>query len=191
MASPFAFKGCDIAMMGHLHQFRVLRKNAPVCVYTGSMERSNFGDANIDKYFVDYNITKKKAKFCKIPMRDLLDVSVDLSGFDFSEISNALESTLDEHNVNEKIVRFKFLVDEKVLPAMDKSVIQSKLYDSGAFHVSKISIETVVKRIIRDSSIMDNKDDFSMFEAFIDSQGIDGEYKKSLLKEAKIIMGEA
>ena len=74
---------------------------------------------------------------------------------------------------------------------MDKSVIQSKLYDLGAFHVSKISIETVVKRIIRDSAILDNKDDFSMFEAFIDSQGIDGEYKKSLLKEAKIIMGEA
>jgi len=191
MASPSAFKGCDIAMMGHLHQFRVLRKHAPVCVYTGSMERSNFGDANVDKYFVDYDITSKKAKFCKIPLRDLLDESVDLSGYDFSKVNEALEDVLDESDVKEKIVRFKILVDEKVLPAIDKAVIQSKLYDLGAFHVSKISIETIVKRIIRDNSIMNNKDDFSMFEAFIESQGIDGEYKKSLLKEAKIIMGEA
>ena len=191
MASPSAFKGCDMAMMGHLHQFRVVRKHAPVCVYTGSMERSNFGDANIDKYFIDYDIAKKKAKFCKIPMRDLLDTSVNLSGFDFSEINDVLESELNEHDVRGKIVRFKFLVDEKVLPAMDKAVIQSRLYDLGAFHVSRISIETIVKRVIRDSSIMNNKDDFSMFEAFINSQGIDGEYKKALLKEAKIIMGEA
>jgi len=177
-------------MMGHLHQFRVLRKHSPACVYTGSMERSNFGDADVEKYFVDYNISNKKAKFCRIPTRDLLDTSINLSGFDFSEIEEALEAALEEHDVKDKIVRFKLLIDEKVLPAVDKAAIQSSLYNLGAFHVSKVGIETIVDRIVRDDSILSQKDDFSMFKAFIDSQGIDGEYKKSLLKEAKIIMGE-
>ena len=190
MVSPAAFEGCDIAMMGHLHQFRVLRKHAPVCVYTGSMERSNFGDADVEKYFVDYDISNKKAKFCRIPMRDLLDTSIDLSGLDFSEIEEALESALEEHSVKDKIVRFKLLIDEKVLPAVDKATIQSSLYNLGAFHVSKIGIETIADRIVRDNSILSQKDDFSMFKAFIDAQGIDGEYRKILLKEAKIIMGE-
>jgi len=191
MAGTSAFEGCDIAMMGHLHQFRVLRKHAPVCVYTGSMERSNFGDAGVEKYFVDYDILKKKAKFCKIPTRDLLDASIDLTEFTFSEVNEELENILEEYDVDSKIVRFKILIDEKVLPAIDRAVIESKLYDLGAFHVSKISIEAMAKRIVRDNSILNNKDDFSMFEAFIDSQDFDEEYRKALLKEAKIIMGEA
>jgi len=191
MANPLAFEGCDMTMMGHLHQFRVLRKHSPACIYTGSMEKSNFGDTGVDKYFIDYNIQSKKAKFCKIPARALLDASVDLSGFDFSNINESLKESLEEHDLKGKIVRFKFLVDERILPALDKTEIQSMLYDMGAFHVSKISIEAIVKRVVRDNSILANKDDFSMLEAFIVSQSIDGEYKKSLLKEAKLIMGEA
>ena len=82
------------------------------------------------------------------------------------------------------------MIDERVLPAIDKAAIQSRLYDLGAFHVSKISIETLVKRIVRDSAIMNNKDDFSMFKAFMESQDIDAEYMKALLEEAKVIMEE-
>ena len=51
-------------------------------------------------------------------------------------------------------------------------------------------IEPVVKRIIRDSEILKHKDDHSMFEAFINSQDLDSEFKDLLLKEATIIMGE-
>ena len=37
LANPLAFVGADAVFMGHLHQFRIQRKHAPVCVYTGSM----------------------------------------------------------------------------------------------------------------------------------------------------------
>jgi len=176
--------------MGHLHQFRVLRKSAPVCIYTGSMERSNFGDATVDKYFVDYNISRKKAKFCKIPSRGLLDATEDLSGLGFSGISEALTNAIDAHDVSEKIVRFKVIADEKVLPAIDKASIQSTLYDNGAFHVSKVIIEAISKRVVRDNSVLKHKDDFSMFKAFLESQEIEEEYRKLLLEETQIIMGE-
>jgi len=190
MVKPNSFRGCDVAMMGHLHQFRVLRKSAPVCIYTGSMERSNFGDATVDKYFVDYNISRKKAKFCKIPSRGLLDATEDLSGLDFSGISEALTNAIDAHDVSEKIVRFKVIADEKVLPAIDKASIQSTLYDNGAFHVSKVIIEAISKRVVRDNSVLKHKDDFSMFKAFLESQEIEEEYRKLLLEETQIIMGE-
>lgn len=191
MAIPQSFKGCDLAMMGHLHQFRVLRKTAPVCVYTGSMERSNFGDASVSKYFVDYDITSKKAKFCKSPVRDLLDMSIDLAGLGFSEVDDALKAAVNDNDLSDKIVRLTVSVDERVLPAIDKEAIKTMLYDGGVFHVSKVGVDVNVERLVRDSSILQNKDDFSIFKAFLDSQGIDSKYKKSLLKEAKIIMGDA
>jgi DNA repair exonuclease SbcCD nuclease subunit len=190
MVKPASFRGCDVAMMGHLHQFRVLRKRSPVCIYTGSMERSNFGDAEVDKYFIDYSINRKKAKFYKIPVRGLIDATEDLSGLDFADILPGLNDVIDAHDVSEKIIRFKLIVDEKVLPAVDKSYIQSRLYDNGAFHVSKVIIEVISKRVVRDNSVLNHKDDFSMFKAFIESQDIDEEYGKILLEETKIIMGE-
>jgi len=191
MAKPLAFAGCDVAMMGHVHQFRVLRKSSPVCIYTGSMEKSNFGDSNIEKYFIDYNVEKKRAKFCKIPVRNLLDISYDLTGHDFSGITKALDDAVEAYDVEDRIVRFKVTIDEKVAPAVDRKAIQSKLYDNGAFYVSKVLVEIITKRTVRDIGILNHKDDLSMFEAFAKSQGIEDAYQKLLLKEAKIIMGDA
>lgn len=191
MATPGAFNGCDIAVMGHLHQFRVLQKRAPVCIYSGSMERSNFGDEKVDKYFIDYSIFDKKLKFCKSKVRGLLDKTLDLSDSDFSNIADRLKQSLEEEDLVEKIVRLKLTVDEKVLPALDKQHIQTELYRLGAFHVSKVTIEAASKRVVRDNTILDHKDDFSMLKAFLESQEIDGKYRSELLKEAKIIMGDS
>jgi len=189
LADPEAFDGCDAVLMGHLHQFRVLRKRAPVCVYTGSMEKTNFGDKSIDKYFIDYDTGAKKIKFCKIPTRELVDDSVDLSEFGFSSIDDEVSKAISNIDMKEKIVRLKFIVDEKVLPAIDKTSITSRVTALGAHFVSKINIETVVKRFVRNNSILDKKTDIDMLEAYVESQDLDVESKKELLKEAKLIMG--
>lgn len=188
MAFPGSFNGCDVSIMGHLHQFRVLQKRAPVCIYSGSMERSNFGDENSDKYYIDYSFFDKKIKFCKSEVRALIDKSIDLSGFDFSNILDGLNSKLNEEEFTDKVVRLKISVDEKILPAIDKQVIQSQLYKLGAFYVSKIIIEPITKRIVRDSAILKHKDDYSMLKAFLDSQDLSSDFRESLLEEAKKIM---
>lgn len=188
MARPSAFEGCDVALMGHLHQFRVLRKKSPVCIYTGSMERSNFGDANVDKYFIDYDLSTKKASFKKVPSRELVERSIDLSGADFSDISDRIDEEIGLIDLKEKIVRFKFAIDEKVLPAVDKKSISDKLYAAGAFFVSKVIIEVITKRIVRDNSVLEYEDDYSMFKAFIEKQGLSKAALEDMLKEAKNIM---
>jgi len=188
MARPSAFEGCDVALMGHLHQFRVLRKKSPVCIYTGSMERSNFGDANVDKYFIDYDLSTKKASFRKVPSRELVERSVDLSGADFSDISDRIDEEIGLIDLKEKIVRFKFTIDERVLPAVDKKSISDKLYAAGAFFVSKVIIEVVAKRIVRDNSVLEHEDDYSMFKAFVEKQGLSKAALEDMLKEAKNIM---
>ena len=155
------------------------------------MEKSNFGDASVDKYFIDYDFLSKRLKFCKSDVRSLLDKTIDLTGSDFSNVVDNLNSELSEEDFEDKIVRLKISVDEKVLPALDKQGIQTDLYKLGAFHVSKIIIEAVSKRIVRDNAILDHKDDFSMLKAFLESQDMDKEYMSEMLKEAKIIMGDA
>ena len=190
LANPLAFAGVDAVFMGHLHQYRILRKHAPVCVYTGSMEKTNFGEASVDKYFIDYNIESKKAKFCKIKTRDLLDETIDLSECSFSDIQDSLREKIKSYDMQDKIVRLKVIAGEKVIPTLEKGFISDLAYKNGCFYLSKVIIEPIIKRIVRDNEILNHKDDYSMFEAFIDSQGLDDDFKKSILKEAKVIMEE-
>lgn len=190
MAFPGSFNGCDAAIMGHLHQFRVLQKRVPVCIYSGAMERSNFGDAKSDKYHIDYSFFDRKIKFCKSNVRELADKELDLSGCDFSNVLDKLDNEIKQDNFKDKIVRMKIIVDEKVLPAIDKQSIQKDLYKLGAFYVSKITIEPITKRIVRDNAILKHKDDYSMLKAFLESQDMASDYRDLLLEEAKKIMEE-
>lgn len=192
MLDPASFVGCDVVMMGHLHQHRVLKKSSVSCIYTGSMERTNFGESGQKKVLIDYDITAKQSKFVETPVRDLLDFSIDLSDSDFSNISSNLEIELSKHTVKDKIVRVKIICEDKFVAAIDRQTIQNKLYSSGAHFVSKIIIEASVKRIVRDSSILNLTDDLSMIEVFINSQNLEDNFKKQILQEAKtIILGVA
>lgn len=188
MVRPGCFRGCDAAFMGHLHQFRVVRKTSPVCVYTGSMERSNFGDANVDKYFIDFDLRNKKAIFKKVPSRGLLDFSQKFLNNDFSTIQDAISSDIENLDLSEKVVRYKAVINEDLAPVVDKKFISDKLYENGAYFVSKVIIEVVAKRIVRDNSVLQHKDDLSMFEAFVESQNLDADLAAQIVSEAKIIM---
>lgn len=191
MVDPDAFLGTDLAIMGHVHSFSVLRKKPPVCIYSGSMEKTNFGDSNIDKYFIDYNISDKRLKFKKTPVRDLIDGVIDLTDQDFSTCKEYLKNCIEKLNVRDKIVRVKVSVKESVMPAVDKSFVQNYLYDNGAHFVSKVIVEPVIDRVVRDSEILNHTNDFEMFEAFIESQTFEPHIIKSLLKEGrKIIEGK-
>lgn len=188
MVRPASFAGCDAAFMGHLHQFRVVRKTSPICIYTGSMERSNFGDANVDKYFIDFDLKEKRASFKKVPSRGLLDYSSNFCDDDFSSIKNSIKENIDTLDLREKIVRYKVIINEDLAPVIDKKLISDMLYEAGAFYVSKIIVEVVAKRIVRDSAVLKHKDDESMFRAFVESQGLEVEIAEEILSEAKNIM---
>ena len=190
MLDPNRFVGCDIVMMGHLHQAKFLSGTPMPCVYTGSMERTNFGDINIKKTFIDYNISSKEVKLLESPVRDLLDFVIDLTESDFSNIIQNIDLELSKQNVTNKIVRAKVVCEDKFFPALDKQSIQDKLYSAGAHYVSKVIIEASMKSIVRDNSILMHSDDFSMLKAFIDSQELEDNFKKEILQEAKsIILG--
>ncbi len=190
MIDPAAFDGCNIAMMGHLHTARVLSNTKVKCLYTGSMERTNFGDMNVKKTFIDYNFSSKEVKIIDTPVRDLLDFVVDLTDSDFSNIIKNLDIELSKQSVKDKIIRVKITCEDKFFPALDKQIIQDKIYAAGAHFVSKVIIEASIKRIVRDSSILMHSDDFSMIKAFIESQILDEDSKKQILQEAKsIILG--
>ncbi len=188
LADAKAFDACELVVMGHQHTFRHLQNQKPKSIYIGSMEKMNFGDIEIDKIFLDYNLKTKEVKELTVPSRQLLDQTIDLSEIDLSNYDESIKLALDELNFKDKIVRLKIVIKDSLKAIARKNLIEKELYSRGAFYVSKVNIELIYKKVIRDNSILESKDNFSMFEAFINSQNLDDKTRIDLLKEAKKII---
>jgi exonuclease SbcD len=182
------FKKCDMVAMGHYHQFKILRKKDPIAIYTGSMEKINFGDEKVDKFFIDYDTVTKKSKIIKCPSRELKDISIDLSKCVHENIISTLQNDIDKYVLKDKITRVKVSIKDKLISFIKKNTIEKMLYDAGSFFVSRVTIEPIFTRVIRDDAILQHKDDFSMFRAFLEDQNMDDEDKKFILAEAKKII---
>lgn len=184
-----AFTGCDFVAMGHYHQFKIINKKDPIAIYTGSMEKLNFGDEKVDKFFIDYDTESKKTKVLKCPTRTLLDFSVNLEQADHNNFIDCLKEKIQELDLKDKIVRNKIIVRDNLTPFIRKNDVEKIMYSLGAFYVSKVTVEPIVTRMIRDEAILNHKDDFSMFKAFIEDQASMQEEERDLiLLEAKKIM---
>lgn len=188
LARTEAFKGCDLIAMGHYHNFRILKKSNPVAIYTGAMERINFGDAKSKKVFIEFDTSDKKVKVLSAPIRDLWDESIDLTGSTFESVDEDIDNLLKDVDLTEKIVRLKVVLHEKLASTLKRASLEKKLYESGAFYVSRINFEQIYQRLVRDTSILEEKDDFSIFKAFVEGQGFSSEMEKQILLEAKTIM---
>lgn len=184
-----AFNGCDMVVMGHYHDFRILQKTKPIAIYSGSMERGNFGDAGVNKYFIEFETKKKKIKMVKTPVKDLFDGNIDLSMYDTEHFWKMLKEEFLKIDFKDKIVRFNIATQERIISDIKKNDIRDLIYEQGAFYVSKITLEPIFKKLVRDNKVLEYKDDLSRALAFIDSQSYDDELKSKLIEEIKIIIG--
>jgi exonuclease SbcD len=188
MAKINTFKKCDMVTMGHLHQFRIVKKKNPIAIYSGSMEKLNFGDEKVDKYFIDYDTSTKKSTIVKTPSRALSDLKIDLSDCTHDNLIETLEEKVSELKIKDKIVRARISVRDNLMPFIKKSKVENLLYAADAFFISKVIIEPIFNRIVRDEAILNKKDNFSMFKAFIEGQDLDTDLMKDVLTEAQSIM---
>ena len=184
LANPRSFAGCKLAVMGHQHTFRVVRKADPPAIYIGSMEKTNFGDQNVDKFFIDYDSITNKTTIKKTPVRELCDAKISTLDCSEEEIDSFVIEKLKNMNLKDKIARIRVSIKDSMISSLNKKRIESEAYSLGAFYLSKIVIESVSHRIVRDISILNNKDDYSIFKAFVESQGFSDDISKKILESA-------
>lgn len=191
LIKPESLSNCDLVIMGHYHQFKIIKKKEPITIYIGSMEKLNFGDQDVDKFFIDYDTITKKTKINKLPTRNLSELLIDMSSKEYDSFHPSLEENIRKYDLKDKILRIKILIKESLVPIVKKAEIEGLLYKMGAFYVSKIILEPIITRVVKDNSILNHSDEFEMFKAFITEQvKIEEIERTSILLEAeKIIKG--
>ncbi len=126
----------DYVALGHIHLFQDLnRGDYPPIVYSGSLERINFGEEGETKGFVDVSLRRggTSYKFIPVKARPFLTIEADLRGE--SEPEKALLSRLLAYRdkVKGAVVRVKIKVKEgqKVNEEKVREMLEECFYFAG------------------------------------------------------------
>ena len=144
------FEGYDYVWMGHIHKYQVLQVS-PHIAHIGSMDISNFGEANETKYLVcvDDDITT-----IPIPTRPLKKLSITVPENTKDTTQFVLDRIAEENSLSTSISRVEIHLSSPDLLPVDRTLIEKQLYSVGVSNVSAISESKKLSPIKKNSVIV-------------------------------------
>lgn len=140
----------DYVAMGHIHRYQDLNSNGtPPVVYSGSIDRIDFGECSEDKGFVIAEVSKGGCayEFVTIPTRNFIDLEVDA---DCDDPSAKIISAIQSCDIADAVVKLRYKLPQEKLPLIREQEIREAL--SGAF-----IIVSITREVAQDKSAMRNK----------------------------------
>lgn len=137
----------DIVCLGHIHRPQQL-SNVPNTFYSGAVNALNFNDEGQDRGFYIHEFEDKfhiNSRFMNTPYRKFITLNLDVD--DIHQINNGaldLVAVKWTGKVAYKIVRIFYDSTEEDKKALDRSLLEKKLLEDGAFMVWDIAPKNVV-----------------------------------------------
>ena len=164
LTSTLANPAFDYVALGHIHKFQDLNPNAqPPVVYSGSIERIDFGEERETKGVVMVTIETQETrrttsyKFVNTPARPFCTISVDI-GPD-QDPTTAIREAIDKHTLTNAIVRVIYDLPGDHTDTVDLKAIKNALKD--AFMIASIAPKPRAqkhRRMVNISEEMGTKD---------------------------------
>lgn len=132
LPSQLAIKPFDYVALGHLHRFQDLNKNGhPPVVYSGSIERIDFGERKEDKGFCLVTIESKEKttyEFIKTPQRPFIQIEVAIKE-DEPQTAQLIEA-IKKHDLKNAIVKILYHLPTGTNDAVDLAAVQRACFDA-------------------------------------------------------------
>ena len=165
--------------LGHIHKFQVLRKQPPI-VYSGSINRIDFGEEKDKKGFVQVEINNKtEFKFIPLKTRKFTTIKIDLLGV--KDPILRIKKEIEKKEIKDTIVRVQVKVPEEKTEQITDSDIRR--YLGQAHYITSVSFETPETKKVREikyfeqsASPLDTLDEYLKFRKFPKT-------KREILKE--------
>jgi len=189
--------GCfNYVALGHLHKFQVLSERPPI-IYSGSIERVDFGEEKEDKGFVliDFNQANNKIKtawqFIKTPARKFLTIKIKVGETDPNPTETILKQ-IEKHNIDEAVVKIIIEISEEKQIEISESKIREKLsranFIAGIIKEIKSKERTQIKNGFSDE--LSSLDTIGILEKYLDSKKVSKTHKQDLIKTAQKLIEE-
>lgn len=151
LPSQLALTPFDYVALGHLHRFQNVNPDGKIpIVYSGSIDRIDFGERKETKGFCDVTIHEKQNttfKHIEIKTRPFIQIDVTLN--ELEDQTEQILTTLKKHQVTDAIVKITYEIPTTSTDSVDVKRIQKHCND--AMHiVGIIPIRSIQTRAHRD-----------------------------------------
>lgn len=190
----------DYVALGHIHKAQDLNENGhPHVIYSGSIERVDFGEVKDEKFFVIANVDKGKSDISwrLLDGRPFIDIPIDLREINSNanqtlpnpvEIKNFLENALiDPSEVEDAVVRLTLVYPKDWDQLIDDHWFQERFTKALDFHLLRKPIFSTRLRLGENESIS-NLPHEKLLELYWESQKISPEEIGTLQVIAKKII---
>ncbi|MCX6016059.1 MAG: exonuclease SbcCD subunit D [Chloroflexales bacterium] len=145
--------GVDYVALGHVHKHQCLRQAPPV-VYSGSIERIDFGEINEAKGCVLVSFDGKKAQWEFVPLasRPFIEITVDAQQSGDMPMER-IELAISRKTLTDAIIKLEITVAPAQKTLVNERHIRQLLEQAGVAHVARIIIETPEQK---EGRIVDN-----------------------------------
>jgi len=186
----------DYVALGHLHRHQQLYNNPPI-VYSGSIERLDFGEEKEEKGFVVVTLGQHQGdelfgegaytevEFVPLPVRRFQTIAVHLDGTD---PTNAVMQSIQESQIDGAVVRVIIEGTAQAAAMLDEGAIHKALEGALRATVSK-QIERVTRTRL-DGLRYEEMKPLELLEAWFGSNGKPPEERDALMKAAEELMME-
>lgn len=127
LPSQLALPPFDYVGLGHLHRYQNLNEGGhPAVVYSGSLERIDFGERHEEKGYCLVTIhdkTKTTHEFIKVPIRQFLQIDINLH--ENKGQTDQIIDAVKQHTIDDAIVKIVYRLPANAQDKVDTRAIQN------------------------------------------------------------------
>lgn len=195
LKSSVALPQFDYVALGHIHRHQILGRN-PHVVYSGSLQRVDFGEEDDQKGFCILNLDVTKPigeridefEFRPVKARNFLTITVDIPSGDMNPTDTVIAAIM-KHHIEGAIVRIKI----KLPAGLDRHLHESEIRNAleNAHFIASISKDVSEQTRVRlGRSDSHNIKPIEALEIYLQGREVPNERTKQLLERAQILMIE-
>lgn len=149
MPSQLAIAPFDYVALGHLHRFQNLNPDGIPIIYSGSIDRIDFGERKEEKGFCHVTINKQKeTSFEFIPLKTRPFIQIDVHITQQEQQTATILNALKNHTIKDAIVKITYTMPSALTDEVDIKKVQIAC-SSAMFLVGIIPIREIKQRHLR------------------------------------------
>ena len=184
----------DYVALGHIHKHQNLtadRDDAPPIVYSGSIERIDFGEEGDPKGFCWVDLARHETEwaFIKVNARPFVTLKADLREEEFP--TRATVQMIEQHNLQNAVVRILLTLSPESESKFRENYVREALRRAEVFYVATIRKEVDQPERARLGANPEGLTHQELLERYLLSKEIPLERRNELLEVAEALFEEA
>lgn len=180
----------DYVAMGHVHKHQDLTRNDPFkppVVYSGSLERIDFGEEADNKGFVWVELERGNTQYQFVPVKSRPFVTLRINVCASMNPTQEVLKLIHEHELDDAVVRLLITCDPETDAMLHMREIEEVLRHSGANFVAAVHKQVERTGRARLGGSPEGLTPHELLERYFDSRSLEPERMDTLMEAAETI----